>query len=123
MQGRGVPSVRSPVRNLRDFRRDLDHERFVSSVVHSFAEEYGVEEKAVVVDEATMRENDHIASGVEELLVRSLSIGEAFDKKLTMQNRRGNGSMDRLLTSGMSCQESSKRECWYVSPVLYLLLE
>ena len=71
MQGRGVPSVRSPVRNLRDFKPDLDHEKFVSSVIRSFAEEYGVEEKAVVVDEATLRENDYIASGVQELFVSS----------------------------------------------------
>ena len=79
MQGRGVASVRSPVRNLRDFRPDLDHEKFVSSVTHSFAEEFRVEEKVVVVDEAAMRENDYIASGVEELLVRSPLIGEAFE--------------------------------------------
>ncbi len=71
MQGRGVPSVRSPVRNLRDFRPDLDHEKFVSSVISSFAAEFGVEEKYVVVDEAMMLGNNYIASEKEELLVRS----------------------------------------------------
>ena len=71
MQGRGVSSVRSPVRNLRDFRPDLDHEMFVSSVISSFAAEFGVEEKHVIVDEAMMLGNDYIVSEMEELLVRS----------------------------------------------------
>lgn len=102
MQGRGVPSVRSPVRNLRDFRRDLDHEKFVSSVIRSFAEGYGVEEKAVVVGEAAMQENDYIASGVQELLVGPSPTDGTFDKELTMRNRRGNGSTDRRLTSSIS---------------------
>lgn len=75
MQGRGVSSVRSPVRNLRDFRPNLDHEKFVSSVISSFSAEFGVEEKYVVVDEAMMLENNYIASEMEELLVRSSSHG------------------------------------------------
>ena len=53
----------------------------MSSVVHSFAEEFGVEEKAVVVDEATMQENDYIAFGVEELSVRSPAIDETKPSK------------------------------------------
>jgi len=102
MQGRGVPSVRSPVRNLQDFRPDLDHEKFVLSVISSFAAEFGIEEKYVVVDEARMLDNNHIASGMEELLVRPPPMGEAFEEKLTMRNRHGNGSMVRLSTSDIS---------------------
>ena len=71
MQGRGVSSVRSPVRNLRDFRPYIDHENFVSSVIRSFAAEFGVEEKYVVVDEAMMLGNNYITSEMEELSVRS----------------------------------------------------
>jgi hypothetical protein len=67
---------------LRDFRSDLDHEKFVSAVIHSFSERFGVEENAVVVDEATMRENDYITSGVEELLVRPPpSHGRSFQRE------------------------------------------
>lgn len=101
MQGRGVSSVRSPVRNLRDFRPNLDHEKFVSSVISSFSAEFGVEEKYVVVDEAMMLENDYIATEMEELLVRSPPMDEAFEEKLTVRNRHGNGSTVRLLTSGI----------------------
>jgi hypothetical protein len=101
MQGRGVSSVRSPVRNLQDFRPDLDHETFVSSVINSFAARFGVEEKYAVVDEAMMLENNYIASGMEELLVRLPPIGETFEEKLTTRNRRGNGSTVRLLISGI----------------------
>ena len=75
MQGRGVSSVRSPVRNLRDFRPDLDHEKFVASVISSFAAEFGVEEKYVVIDEAMTLGNNYIASEMEELSVRSPPYG------------------------------------------------
>jgi len=101
MQGRGVSSVRSPVRNIRDFKPDLDHEKFVSAVISSFTAEFGVEEKYVVVDEAMMLKNSYIASEMEELLVRLPPMDEAFEEKLTVLNRRGNGSTVRLLTSSI----------------------
>jgi len=48
-------------------------------VIHSFAEEFRVEEKVVVVDEATMQENDYIAFGVEELSTWQWKYGQTLD--------------------------------------------
>ena len=44
MVTKGVASVRSPVRNLNEFRPDISHEDFVDALTRAFREQYGVDE-------------------------------------------------------------------------------
>lgn len=44
---KGVASVRSPVRNLRDFNPGVDHESFVEATVRSFLDEYSIKEEVI----------------------------------------------------------------------------
>jgi hypothetical protein len=41
---RGVPSVRSPVKNLQEFSPAVTHDKFLQAMVRAFREEYHVEE-------------------------------------------------------------------------------
>ena len=41
---KGVASVRSPVRNLKEFVDEFDHKSFVRAVVDSFRDTYGIKE-------------------------------------------------------------------------------
>ena len=42
MVSKGIASVRSPVKNLRDFGAEVEHGTFVDAVIDSFKEHYGV---------------------------------------------------------------------------------
>ena len=44
MVTRGVASVRSPVKNLREFSPTITHDTFVKAMVQAFREEYRVKE-------------------------------------------------------------------------------
>lgn len=45
---KGVASVPSPVRNLKEWNADLDHERFVEQVSQEFARRYNVSDEVQV---------------------------------------------------------------------------
>jgi lipoate-protein ligase A len=48
MVTKGVASVPSPVRNLKEWRKEFDHDRFVEVVADAFAEKNGGEVKTKV---------------------------------------------------------------------------
>lgn len=47
MQTKGVPSVRSPVRNLQSYSSTVTHEAFVNAVISSFRAEYSIDEEVL----------------------------------------------------------------------------
>lgn len=68
MVTKGVASVRSPVRNLNEFRPDVSHEDFVDALTRAFREQYGVDKPVYTVQGDTNDMNvDEIRSGMAEL--------------------------------------------------------
>lgn len=100
MVTKGVASVPSPVRNLSETSKDVDHERFVEAVAKQFAHKYGVSNEVQVrpslsllilprsarraderefdvqrIDEGELDTNEYVRDVVDELKVRlSLSL-------------------------------------------------
>lgn len=100
MVTKGVASVPSPVRNLSETSKDVDHERFVEAVAEQFARKYGVSNEVQVrpsltlsslpksarraderefdvqrIDEGELDTNEYVRDVVDELKVRlSLSL-------------------------------------------------
>ncbi|KAG5635935.1 hypothetical protein H0H81_009620 [Sphagnurus paluster] len=70
MVTKGVASVRSPVRNLQHFRRDVTHDTFTSAVVNEFQREYGISASPQFIEETGDIKNvEYIRKGLDELPV------------------------------------------------------
>ncbi|KAJ3838556.1 hypothetical protein F5878DRAFT_165107, partial [Lentinula raphanica] len=70
METKGVASVRSPVRNLQQFKRGVTHGAFVEAVMHEFRKEYGLlgnDDKVQMIDEDDCRDIEYIQHGMSEL--------------------------------------------------------
>jgi len=67
MVTRGVASVRSPVKNLREFSPTVTHDTFVRAMVQAFREEYRVEEPVQYVQASDATDSPHIQNGIAEL--------------------------------------------------------
>jgi lipoate-protein ligase A len=68
MLSKGVESVPSPVRNLREWDPELSHDRFFGAVADQFSHVYGASRKDVVeVDEREMDKNDYVKKVYDEL--------------------------------------------------------
>ncbi|KAG8840149.1 Biotin/lipoate A/B protein ligase [Serendipita sp. 405] len=57
MVGRSVASVRSPVRNIVEFKPDVTHESFSKALCAAFCEKFGAEIKVVEIGEEIMEKN------------------------------------------------------------------
>ncbi|KAI0321960.1 hypothetical protein OF83DRAFT_1096648 [Amylostereum chailletii] len=68
MKTKGVASVRSPVKNLAEYRPQVSHHAFMNAMVQAFREEYDVDEPVHEVndDPATVK-NNGIDSGMKQL--------------------------------------------------------
>ncbi|GAA6029899.1 hypothetical protein JCM8097_009160 [Rhodosporidiobolus ruineniae] len=64
---KGVASVPSPVRNLREWSREIDHDRFVEVVASEFASRYGERGEIQHVDESEAERNSYVREVVDEL--------------------------------------------------------
>ena len=49
MKTKGVASVRSPVRNLQQYKPNISHEDFVHAVVREFQDHYNIRETVRIV--------------------------------------------------------------------------
>lgn len=68
MTSKGVESVPSPVRNLREWDPYLDHQSFFDAVADQFIHVYGGDRKEVhLVDEGELKTNDYVKNSYEEL--------------------------------------------------------
>lgn len=93
MVTKGVASVPSPVRNLREWSTRVNHERFVEVVARQFAEKYALSgeikvrhtlcqawadsetdapRRAQRIDEVVLEQNEYMREVVDELKVRSV---------------------------------------------------
>ena len=89
MVTRGVASVRSPVKNLREFSPTITHDTFVKAMVQAFREEYRVKEpvcschknfrsanllsQVQYVQASDATDSPYIQNGIAELHVRLLA--------------------------------------------------
>ncbi|BGP37091.1 hypothetical protein JCM10449v2_000995 [Rhodotorula kratochvilovae] len=67
MVTKGVASVPSPVRNLRETSSTISHERFVEAVADQFAQKYGVSREVKRIDEGELETNGYAREVVDEL--------------------------------------------------------
>ncbi|BGP13163.1 hypothetical protein JCM10213v2_001082 [Rhodosporidiobolus nylandii] len=67
MVTKGVASVPSPVRNLREWSSEISHERFVEVVAKEFASKYNVREEITRIDDSEAERNSYVREVVDEL--------------------------------------------------------
>lgn len=67
MTSKGVESVPSPVRNLREWDPYLDHQSFFDAVADQFIHVYGGRKEVHLVDESELKINDYVKNSYEEL--------------------------------------------------------
>ncbi|KAI9467171.1 Lipoyltransferase and lipoate-protein ligase [Lactarius psammicola] len=80
MVTRGVASVRSPVKNLREFSPTVTHDTFVKAMVQAFREEYHVKEPVQYVQASDATDSPYIQNGITELHVKTLSPRYEFEQ-------------------------------------------
>ncbi|KAF8592114.1 Lipoyltransferase and lipoate-protein ligase [Ramaria rubella] len=112
MVTKGVPSVRSPVHNLRQFKPDITHSEFVDSVIEKFINEYKVNpEIQVIHDEEEIRNIEHVKDGIRELQQWQWQYGQTpeFTHKLSGTFPWGEITVDIRSKHGiiLSCHLSS----------------
>ncbi|GAA5997015.1 putative lipoate--protein ligase [Rhodotorula paludigena] len=67
MVTKGVASVPSPVRNLREWSTRVNHERFVEVVARQFEEKYALSGEIKRIDEGVLEHNEYVREVVDEL--------------------------------------------------------
>lgn len=67
MTSKGVESVPSPVRNLREWDHLLDHEAFFEAVADQFTTHYGGDRSVVNIDERELQSNAFVKKSFDEL--------------------------------------------------------
>lgn len=67
MVSKGVESVPSPVRNLREWDPFLDHQSFFDAVAEQFIHVYGGSKNVNNVDESKLKDNEFVRKSFEEL--------------------------------------------------------
>lgn len=67
MVSKGVESVPSPVRNLRDWDSFLDHQSFFDAVADQFVHVYGGRKSVNLIDENELEKNDFVKNSYREL--------------------------------------------------------
>jgi hypothetical protein len=98
MVTRGVASVRSPVKNLREFSPTITHNTFVEAMVQAFREEYRMKEpvspchksfrsanllgQVQYVQASDAADSPYIQNGIAELHVKTLSPHYGFKQVL-----------------------------------------
>ncbi|KAI0053750.1 Lipoyltransferase and lipoate-protein ligase [Auriscalpium vulgare] len=88
MVTRGVASVRSPVRNLREFQPKITHDAFVNATVQAFREEYGVDEPVYEIHEDSESVSiPEIRHGMDELPSWNWAFGQTPEFTYTVQRK------------------------------------
>lgn len=67
MVSKGVESVPSPVRNLREWDSSLTHDDFFNAVANQFSHHYGGDAQVHNVDESELDKKEYVRKGFEEL--------------------------------------------------------
>ncbi|KAL4065143.1 hypothetical protein V8B97DRAFT_1867378 [Scleroderma yunnanense] len=100
MHTKGVASVRSPVCNLVGTNPYLTHEAFVKAVIHSFREEYGVDDEPCIVDETPEYTGDeYFQIGMGELRSWDWAYGQTPEFEYTLERKFGWGDVISTIRS------------------------
>ncbi|GJN87773.1 hypothetical protein Rhopal_000728-T1 [Rhodotorula paludigena] len=105
MVTKGVASVPSPVRNLREWSTRVNHERFVEVVARQFAEKYALSGEIKRIDEGVLEQNEYVREVVDEL------------KTLSVNSKHG------LITSASLSDPPRPLDWWRTASELCRLLE
>ncbi|KAH9179535.1 Lipoyltransferase and lipoate-protein ligase [Lactarius sanguifluus] len=96
MVTRGVASVRSPVRNLREFSPTVTHDTFVKAMVQAFREEYHVKEPVQYVQASDTTDSPYIQNGIAELHDWGWAFGQTPEFTYSISRAFGWGSTARI---------------------------
>ncbi|KAH8988538.1 Lipoyltransferase and lipoate-protein ligase [Lactarius akahatsu] len=96
MVTRGVASVRSPVKNLREFSPTVTHDTFVKAMVQTFREEYHVKEPVQYVQASDTTDSPYIQNGIAELHDWSWAFGQTPEFTYSISRAFGWGSTARI---------------------------
>ncbi|KAH9002269.1 Lipoyltransferase and lipoate-protein ligase [Lactarius hatsudake] len=91
MMTRGVASVRSPVKNLREFSPTVTHGTFVKAMVQAFREEYHCEGTRI-----DTTDSPYIQNGIAELYDWSWAFGQTPEFTYSISRAFGWGSVARI---------------------------
>ncbi|KAH9077017.1 Lipoyltransferase and lipoate-protein ligase [Lactarius deliciosus] len=99
MVTRGVASVRSPVKNLREFSPTVTHDTFVRAMVQAFREEYHVKEPVQYVQASDTTDSPYIQNGIAELYDWSWAFGQTPEFTYSISRAFGWGSVTARIHS------------------------
>lgn len=100
MVTKGVASVPSPVKNLREFAAAaVDHERFVKVVADEFAAAYGLSRDIKRVDASEADRNEYVRAVVEELKSWEWQYGQTPEFTHVISGTLSLGSLEMTIQS------------------------
>ncbi|KAN0132546.1 Lipoyltransferase and lipoate-protein ligase [Lactarius tabidus] len=99
MVTRGVASVRSPVKNLREFSPTITHNTFVEAMVQAFREEYHVKEPVQYVQASDAADSPYIRNGIAELHDWNWAFGQTPEFTYSINRAFGWGNVTAKIHS------------------------
>ncbi|GAA5894836.1 putative lipoate--protein ligase [Sporobolomyces salmoneus] len=123
---KGVASVPSPVRNLREWNDKIDHESFVENVSKEFAERYNVSGEIKRIGEEEIEGNEYVRKTIEELKSWEWQYGnspefthEITGNEMTISLRSRHG----LITNATVATPPDDADLWSAASELCEILE
>ncbi|GAA6048019.1 hypothetical protein JCM3770_000151 [Rhodotorula araucariae] len=130
MVTKGVASVPSPVRNLRETSTAVNHERFIEAVAEQFAQKYGVSRDTKRIDESELETNGYVREVVDELKSWDWQYGQTPEFTHEISGTFPFGSMTLaihsrhgVITSATLASPPRPLEWWRAASELCALLE
>ncbi|GAA5994821.1 hypothetical protein JCM5350_000901, partial [Sporobolomyces pararoseus] len=123
---KGVASVPSPVRNLKEWNSEIDHESFVEQVSKEFSKRYGVSGDIKRVGEDEIEGNDYVRQTMEELKSWEWQYGNSpeftheltgNDMTISLRSRHG------LITTASVANPPDDADLWSAASELCEVLE
>ncbi|GAA5832831.1 hypothetical protein JCM3766R1_007058 [Sporobolomyces carnicolor] len=123
---KGVASVPSPVRNLKEWNADLDHERFVEQVSQEFARRYNVSDEVQRIGKQEIERNEYVRNTVDELKSWEWQYGNSpefthdltgNDMTISLRSRHG------LITSASVSTPPDDADLWSAASEVCEVLE
>ncbi|GAA5960401.1 hypothetical protein JCM3765_007499 [Sporobolomyces pararoseus] len=123
---KGVASVPSPVRNLKEWNSEIDHESFVEQVSKEFSKQYGVSDQIKRVGEDEIEGNEYVRQTMEELKSWEWQYGNSpeftheitgNDMTISLRSRHG------LITTASVANPPDDADLWSAASELCEVLE
>ncbi|GAA5924167.1 putative lipoate--protein ligase [Sporobolomyces koalae] len=126
MVTKGVASVPSPVKNLKEWNDQIEHDSFVDSVAREFAEQYKADPQINRIGEAEADKNEYVRGVMDELKSWEWQYGNSpefthdistDDMTISIRSRHG------LITTATVSNPPTSTEMWAAASELCQLLE